>query len=388
MGEAGSLDRAERRAVVATLVREAAGRRAGRRRRLGGHAGGRDRLRHRRGGRGRRRGHAAAAARLSRRRRRGRRVLPAPWPARRDLPVMAYNNPEASGTDMGPALVAALAERRGRRRRQGVLGRRAADPRDPARDRRRAAGAGGRRRLGARGPGRGRHGLGLRRGRRRARAVRRAVGALPRERAGGRARGLPPPAAARALRHDAEARAVLQGGHRRGRPRGRALPAAPRAAARRRARRRCARRCACCTPRSPLDAHRGRLAHRGHAHARRSSPASRRCPARRCSSASCASSASATTCAMLLMREPRGHGAMSGAILQPPLRDDADWGVVFIEVSGCLPMCGHGTIGVATVLVEERLVAVQRAGDRRAPRHAGGPRRGARGGGRRPGRPR
>ena len=62
---------------------------------------------------------------------------------------------------------------------------------------------------------------------------------------------------------------------------------------------------------------------------------------------------------LLLMREPRGHGAMSGAILQPPTRPDADWGVLFIEVSGCLPMCGHGTIGVATVLVEERLVAVR-----------------------------
>jgi proline racemase len=61
---------------------------------------------------------------------------------------------------------------------------------------------------------------------------------------------------------------------------------------------------------------------------------------------------------LLLMREPRGHSAMSGAILQPPCRPEADWGVVFIEVSGCLPMCGHGTIGVATVLVEERLVAV------------------------------
>ena len=61
---------------------------------------------------------------------------------------------------------------------------------------------------------------------------------------------------------------------------------------------------------------------------------------------------------LLLMREPRGHGAMSGAILQPPLRDDADWGVVFIEVSGCLPMCGHGTIGVATVLVETGMVSV------------------------------
>jgi len=60
----------------------------------------------------------------------------------------------------------------------------------------------------------------------------------------------------------------------------------------------------------------------------------------------------------LLMREPRGHGAMSGAILQPPTRADADWGVLFIEVSGCLPMCGHGTIGVATVLVETGMVAV------------------------------
>jgi proline racemase len=61
---------------------------------------------------------------------------------------------------------------------------------------------------------------------------------------------------------------------------------------------------------------------------------------------------------LLLMREPRGHGAMSGAILQPSLHPDADWGVVFIEVSGCLPMCGHGTIGVATVLVETGMVEV------------------------------
>ena len=60
----------------------------------------------------------------------------------------------------------------------------------------------------------------------------------------------------------------------------------------------------------------------------------------------------------MLMNEPRGHGAMSGAILQPPCRDDADWGVVFVEVSGYLPMCGHGTIGVATVLVETERVPV------------------------------
>jgi proline racemase len=59
-----------------------------------------------------------------------------------------------------------------------------------------------------------------------------------------------------------------------------------------------------------------------------------------------------------LMNEPRGHAAMSGAILQPPTRPDADWGVLFIEVSGYLPMCGHGTIGVATVLVETGMVPV------------------------------
>jgi proline racemase len=62
---------------------------------------------------------------------------------------------------------------------------------------------------------------------------------------------------------------------------------------------------------------------------------------------------------LLLMREPRGHAAMSGAILQPPTRADADVGVLYIEVSGCLPMCGHGTIGVATVLVETGLVEVR-----------------------------
>ena len=59
-----------------------------------------------------------------------------------------------------------------------------------------------------------------------------------------------------------------------------------------------------------------------------------------------------------LMYEPHGHSAMSGSIVQPPTRPDADWGVVYIEVSGCLPMCGHGTIGTATVLVETGMVEV------------------------------
>ncbi|NGO71390.1 proline racemase family protein [Streptomyces boncukensis] len=59
-----------------------------------------------------------------------------------------------------------------------------------------------------------------------------------------------------------------------------------------------------------------------------------------------------------LVDEPRGHAAMSGALLQPPARADADWGIVYIEASGFLPMCGHGTIGVATVLVETGMVEV------------------------------
>ncbi len=60
----------------------------------------------------------------------------------------------------------------------------------------------------------------------------------------------------------------------------------------------------------------------------------------------------------LLMYEPRGHGAMSGSIIQPSTRADADYGVLYIEVSGLLPMCGHGTIGTATVLVETGMVPV------------------------------
>ncbi|RDI67587.1 proline racemase family protein [Nocardia pseudobrasiliensis] len=60
----------------------------------------------------------------------------------------------------------------------------------------------------------------------------------------------------------------------------------------------------------------------------------------------------------LLVNEPRGHAAMSGAILQPPTTDDGHYGVLFIEVSGLLPMCGHGTMGVATALVEAGMVPV------------------------------
>ncbi|SDB23568.1 4-hydroxyproline epimerase [Bauldia litoralis] len=57
-----------------------------------------------------------------------------------------------------------------------------------------------------------------------------------------------------------------------------------------------------------------------------------------------------------LMFEPRGHDVMSGSILYPPLRDDVDASLLFIETSGCLPMCGHGLIGTTTMVIEEGLV--------------------------------
>ena len=66
-----------------------------------------------------------------------------------------------------------------------------------------------------------------------------------------------------------------------------------------------------------------------------------------------------------LMFEPRGHDVMSGSILYPPSRDDCDLGVLFIEVSGCLPMCGHGTIGTVTVAIEEGLVEPRQEGQPR-----------------------
>jgi len=57
-----------------------------------------------------------------------------------------------------------------------------------------------------------------------------------------------------------------------------------------------------------------------------------------------------------LMFEPRGHDMMSGSILYPPTDPANDFGILFIETSGCLPMCGHGTIGTITIAVEEGLV--------------------------------
>src|SRR2546423_1582899 len=57
-----------------------------------------------------------------------------------------------------------------------------------------------------------------------------------------------------------------------------------------------------------------------------------------------------------LMFEPRGHDVMSGSFLYPPTRADCDAAILFIEVSGCLPMCGHGTIGAVTLALEHGLI--------------------------------
>ena len=57
-----------------------------------------------------------------------------------------------------------------------------------------------------------------------------------------------------------------------------------------------------------------------------------------------------------LMFEPRGHDMMSGSILYPPHDPANDFAILFIETSGCLPMCGHGTIGTVTVAIEESLI--------------------------------
>jgi len=63
-----------------------------------------------------------------------------------------------------------------------------------------------------------------------------------------------------------------------------------------------------------------------------------------------------------LMFEPRGHDMMSGSILYPPCDPKNDVAVLFIETSGCLPMCGHGTIGTVTIAIEEGLVVPKTQG--------------------------
>ncbi|WP_420407307.1 4-hydroxyproline epimerase [Hoeflea sp.] len=63
-----------------------------------------------------------------------------------------------------------------------------------------------------------------------------------------------------------------------------------------------------------------------------------------------------------LMFEPRGHDMMSGSILYPSTREDCDIAILFIETSGCLPMCGHGTIGTVTMAIENGLITPNEEG--------------------------
>ena len=72
-----------------------------------------------------------------------------------------------------------------------------------------------------------------------------------------------------------------------------------------------------------------------------------------------------------LMFEPRGHDMMSGSILYPPSDPVNDIGILFIETSGCLPMCGHGTIGTVTIMIEEGLVTPHTPGHLRLETPAG-----------------
>ena len=72
-----------------------------------------------------------------------------------------------------------------------------------------------------------------------------------------------------------------------------------------------------------------------------------------------------------LMFEPRGHDMMSGSIFYPPSNPENDLGILFIETSGCLPMCGHGTIGSITIGLEEGLLAPKSPGKVRLETPAG-----------------
>ncbi len=72
-----------------------------------------------------------------------------------------------------------------------------------------------------------------------------------------------------------------------------------------------------------------------------------------------------------LMFEPRGHDMMSGSILYPPSDPANDTGVLFIETSGCLPMCGHGTIGTVTIAIEQKLISPKTPGKLRLETPAG-----------------
>lgn len=57
-----------------------------------------------------------------------------------------------------------------------------------------------------------------------------------------------------------------------------------------------------------------------------------------------------------LMFEPRGHHDMFGSIVTNPINSEADYGVIYMDTGGYLNMCGHGTIGTVTAIIESGLV--------------------------------
>ncbi|MDX1470757.1 MAG: 4-hydroxyproline epimerase [Flavobacteriaceae bacterium] len=63
-----------------------------------------------------------------------------------------------------------------------------------------------------------------------------------------------------------------------------------------------------------------------------------------------------------LMFEPRGHDMMSGSFIYPPHNPENDFSILYIETSGCLPVCGHGTIGTVTIAIEENLITPKTPG--------------------------
>jgi len=60
---------------------------------------------------------------------------------------------------------------------------------------------------------------------------------------------------------------------------------------------------------------------------------------------------------LTLMQEPRGHKDMFGAVITEPVNKEADLGVIFMDGGGYLNMCGHGSIGVVTAVIETGMIS-------------------------------
>jgi len=59
-----------------------------------------------------------------------------------------------------------------------------------------------------------------------------------------------------------------------------------------------------------------------------------------------------------LMWEPRGHADMYGCLITPPVTPEADFGILFMHNEGLSTMCGHGIIGIATVVLETGMLSM------------------------------